>query len=65
MINQIFDECFCGECAADDPRKCPMDTSQNQPPCKCDLDRWEPEKDTGHTWICPVNAFIKAQEAAK
>jgi hypothetical protein len=23
--------------------------------CCCDLDRWEPEKDTGHSWVCPVH----------
>uniref|UniRef100_A0A6M3X5F1 Uncharacterized protein n=1 Tax=viral metagenome TaxID=1070528 RepID=A0A6M3X5F1_9ZZZZ len=23
--------------------------------CVCDLDRWEPEKGTGHSWVCPIH----------
>lgn len=30
--------------------------------CRCDLDRWQPEKETGHSWVCPIH---KAMLAAK
>jgi hypothetical protein len=23
--------------------------------CFCDLDRWEPERITGHSWVCPIH----------
>ncbi len=23
--------------------------------CFCDLDRWEPEIETGHSWVCPIH----------
>ncbi len=23
--------------------------------CNCDLDRWEPEKMTGHSWVCRIH----------
>ena len=23
--------------------------------CFCDLDRWEPEESTGHSWVCPLH----------
>ena len=33
-------------------------------PCKCDLDRWEPEKSTGHSWVCPIHkAAIAVRDA--
>jgi len=24
-------------------------------PCNCDLDRWQPEKNTGHSWVCRIH----------
>lgn len=27
--------------------------------CNCDLDRWEPEKDTGHSWVCRIHRAAK------
>lgn len=40
--------------------------------CRCDLDNWEPEKSTGHSWICPIHkaaiaahAAIQTKEASK
>lgn len=23
--------------------------------CNCDLDNWEPERDTGHSWVCRID----------
>ena len=23
--------------------------------CNCDLDRWEPERTTGHSWVCRIH----------
>lgn len=23
--------------------------------CTCDLDRWEPERSTGHSWVCNIH----------
>jgi len=23
--------------------------------CNCDLDRWEPERSTGHSWVCRIH----------
>ena len=23
--------------------------------CNCDLDNWEPEKSTGHSWVCRIH----------
>lgn len=23
--------------------------------CRCDLDRWQPEYRTGHSWVCPIH----------
>ena len=23
--------------------------------CNCDLDNWEPEKVTGHSWVCRIH----------
>lgn len=23
--------------------------------CTCDLDKWEPERDTGHSWVCAIH----------
>jgi len=23
--------------------------------CNCDLDNWEPESDTGHSWVCRIH----------
>jgi len=30
--------------------------------CNCDLDNWEPEKSTGHSWVCRIH---KAAEAIR
>jgi len=29
--------------------------------CNCDLDRWEPDNRTGHSWVCRIHR--KALEA--
>jgi hypothetical protein len=23
--------------------------------CFCDLDNWQPEESTGHSWVCPIH----------
>ena len=23
--------------------------------CNCDLDNWEPERTTGHSWVCQIH----------
>ena len=28
--------------------------------CNCDLDNWEPERDTGHSWVCRIHKAAKA-----
>ena len=28
--------------------------------CNCDLDNWEPERDTGHSWVCRIHKKAKA-----
>ena len=29
--------------------------------CTCDLDSWEPERETGHTWVCQIHRTAKGQ----
>lgn len=29
-------------------------------PCQCDLDNWEPEKDSGHSRVCPIDKNYRA-----
>lgn len=28
--------------------------------CNCDLDNWQPEIDTGHSWVCRIHKKAKA-----
>lgn len=28
--------------------------------CNCDLDNWQPEPDTGHSWVCRIHKAAKA-----
>lgn len=32
--------------------------------CNCDLDNWEPEPNTGHSWVCRIHkaAILKLNE---
>lgn len=30
-------------------------------PCNCDLDRWEPEKTTGHSCVCRIHKAAISQ----
>lgn len=25
--------------------------------CNCDLDKWQPEPSTGHSWVCRIHTF--------
>ena len=27
--------------------------------CNCDLDNWQPERDTGHSWVCRLHKAAK------
>ena len=27
--------------------------------CNCDLDNWQPETDTGHSWVCRIHKAAK------
>ncbi len=27
--------------------------------CNCDLDNWQPEIDTGHSWVCRIHKYAK------
>jgi len=29
--------------------------------CTCDLDRWQPEKLTGHSWVCDIHKAAMKQ----
>ena len=29
--------------------------------CNCDLDRWEPERTTGHSWVCRIHKTAKSK----
>ena len=31
--------------------------------CNCDLDSWEPEPDTGHSWVCRIHKAAKLKKA--
>lgn len=33
--------------------------------CNCDLDNWEPERDTGHSWVCRIHKAVKAEVVRK
>lgn len=28
--------------------------------CNCDLDNWEPERTTGHSWVCRIHKAVLA-----
>jgi hypothetical protein len=30
--------------------------------CNCDLDNWQPEQDTGHSWVCRIHKKCKIIE---
>ena len=32
---------------------------ENTMGCNCDLDRWQPEKNTGHSWVCRIHKEAK------
>lgn len=29
--------------------------------CNCDLDKWEPEMDTGHSFVCRIHKAVKEE----
>ena len=29
--------------------------------CNCDLDRWQPEPSTGHSWVCRIHKAATAR----
>ena len=32
--------------------------------CNCDLDNWQPEKSTGHSWVCRIHRAAIAKHWA-
>lgn len=36
---------------------------KSRQPCRCDLDNWQPEWITGHSWVCPIHK--QAMEIAR
>ncbi len=32
--------------------------------CNCDLDNWEPEMDTGHSWVCRIDKTSRQKFAS-
>lgn len=32
--------------------------------CNCDLDNWQPEPQTGHSWVCRIHKAAMASEKA-
>ena len=34
--------------------------------CNCDLDNWQPEESTGHSWVCRIHKYaIERYKTAK
>ena len=33
--------------------------------CNCDLDNWEPERSTGHSWVCRIHKAALSRHAAR
>lgn len=35
--------------------------------CNCDLDNWEPDRSSGHSWVCRIHkaAMAKVQQEGK
>lgn len=48
------------------PREIARDLRDNGMRCFCDLDNWQPEISTGHSWVCPIHkiAIEKTKETA-
>jgi len=32
-------------------------------PCQCDLDKWQPDPRTGHSWVCPIHKQALKEES--
>jgi len=30
--------------------------------CNCELDKWAPEPETGHSWVCRIHKAVKLQD---
>lgn len=35
--------------------KCIVENLEKTMRCNCDLDTWEPEEFTGHSWVCRIH----------
>ncbi|KKL08424.1 hypothetical protein LCGC14_2575980 [marine sediment metagenome] len=35
---------------------------ENKMQCNCDLDSWQPERETGHSWVCRIHKAAKRIE---
>lgn len=39
-----------------------IDKLEKEMQCNCDLDNWQPELDTGHSWVCRIHETFKAMQ---
>ena len=37
------------------PREIASQLKADKMPCNCDLDNWQPDKRTGHSWVCRIH----------
>lgn len=37
------------------PREIARQLKEDGMQCNCDLDNWEPEEKTGHSWVCRIH----------
>lgn len=40
------------------PKEIAKELRENGMRCNCDLDNWEPEKSTGHSWVCRIHKAV-------
>jgi hypothetical protein len=41
-------------------REIAADLKRSGTRCNCDLDNWQPELPTGHSWVCRIHEMAKA-----
>lgn len=48
----------CTQCAPANVTQSPREIAERlarEMQCNCDLDNWEPERSTGHSWVCRIH----------
>jgi len=45
-----------------DLRTIATELKENGMRCNCDLDNWEPERSTGHSWVCRIHMRAVARK---